>query len=81
MEQEDAMSDDRFLRMLRKQNGIKKAETEGLVADSLDVRMAILQRIHSGAITLEEGQGELKKIKRGAHKKGLLTRTEAWRKS
>ena len=47
-------------------------------ADSMDVRLAIVERIKSGAITLEQGQAELKKIKAGAAKTGKLTRAQAY---
>jgi hypothetical protein len=41
----------------------KAAEAAGLVADSMDVRLALMERVHSGEITLEQAQAELKRIK------------------
>ena len=55
-----------------------QAEDAGQVADSLDVRMAILSRVKSGEITLEQAQQELKRIKRGAKKAGKVTRAQAY---
>lgn len=61
-----------------KHRSMVKAEDAGLVADSLDVRMAILARVKAGEITLEQGQDELKRIKRGAKKAGKVTRAQAY---
>lgn len=58
---------------------VKAAEDAGTVADSLDVRMAIIARVKSGEIMLEQAQAELRAIKRGAKAKGLTTRSRAWR--
>jgi len=55
------------------------AETNGQVADSLDVRKALMDRVLSGEITLEYAQAELAKIKRGAKAAGLVTRSQAFR--
>ena len=55
-----------------------KAESEGLVADSMDVRMALIKRCESGEITLDEMQAELKRIQRDAKKNGKLTRAQAY---
>src|SRR5687768_15007588 len=38
---------------------VKAREAEGAVADSMEVRRAIVERIHAGEITLEQGQAEL----------------------
>jgi len=43
---------------------VAQAESAGLVVDSTAVRMAILARVKAGEITLEQGQAELKAIKR-----------------
>jgi hypothetical protein len=59
---------------------VKAAEDAGEVADSLDVRMALMARVRSGEITLVEAQSELKRIKRGAKKAGKSTRAAMWRR-
>jgi hypothetical protein len=56
----------------------RKAEAEGRVADSMDVRIRIVERIKAGEITLEQGQAELKRIKRNASREGKITRNQAW---
>jgi hypothetical protein len=56
----------------------KRAEADGRVADSMDVRMALMERVHSGEITLEAAQAELAHIKRNAKKNGQITRNQAW---
>ena len=57
---------------------MKEAESDGRVADSLDVRMALMEQVRSGEKTLEEVQAELKKIKRNAKKNGKITRNQAY---
>ena len=54
-------------------------EAEGAVADSMDVRRALMERVHKGEITLEDAQAELKRIQRGAKKAGKITRAQAYR--
>jgi hypothetical protein len=56
----------------------RRAEAAGQVADSLDVRMAIVARVNSGEISLESAQKELKNIKRNAKKNGKITRNQAF---
>lgn len=58
---------------------VKSAEASGRVADSMEVRMAIMARVHAGEITLQEGQAELQRIKRGAKAAGKVTRNQAFR--
>lgn len=67
-----------FEARLAKKAALKSAEAEGQVADSLDVRMALLARVDSGELTLLQAQAELKKIKAGAKKSGKLTRAQAF---
>jgi hypothetical protein len=67
-----------FERRLDKRNALKTSEEAGLVADSLEIRKALMDRVYSGEITLIDAQKELKKIKSGAKKKGLMTRSQAW---
>jgi hypothetical protein len=57
----------------------KKAEGEGRVADSMDVRLALIARMNAGELTLDQVQDELKRIKRGAKKSGQITRAQAYR--
>ena len=56
----------------------KKAEAEGRVADSMEVRLALMARFHAGEMTLPEVQAELKRIQRGAKKAGKITRAQAY---
>ena len=56
----------------------KQREADGAVADSMEVRKALMARVHSGEITLEAAQTELARIKRGAKKAGQITRNQAW---
>lgn len=68
----------RFEAAIDKRNAVKDAEAYGQVADSLDVRKALMERVHSGEITLAQAQAELKKIKSGAKKAGKITRAQAF---
>ena len=61
-----------------KRRAMNKAEENGLVADSMDVRHQLLEKVRKGEATLEEVQAELKKIKRNAKKNGLITRSQAF---
>jgi hypothetical protein len=58
---------------------LRKAEAAGIVADSTDVRKALMARFYSGELTLEQVQSELKRIKRGAKAQGKITRDQAFR--
>lgn len=62
----------------RKHDAIRKAEAEGKVADSMEYRVALMERIHKGEITLAEAQAELKRTKRNAKKNGMTTRNSVF---
>lgn len=62
----------------RKRDAVKKAEAEGKVADSMEYRLALMERVHKGEITLEQAQTELKKVKRNAKKNGMTTRNSVF---
>lgn len=59
-------------------DAIKKAEADGRVADSMDVRTALIARMDAGELTLDQVQAELKRIKSGARRNGKITRNEAF---
>jgi hypothetical protein len=69
-----------FERSMRRRDALAKAEAAGGVADSLDVRMAVMKRFHDGEITLEEAQKIITKIKRDAKKSGKLTRNDLYKR-
>lgn len=62
----------------RKKQAVWASEAEGEVADSMDVRRALIAKMHSGEMTLEQVQAELKRIQRGAKAKGQVTRAQAY---
>jgi len=62
----------------RKTESANRAELEGRVADSMDVRMSLMERVENGEISLSDAQKELKVIKRNASKNGKTTRAKAW---
>lgn len=68
----------RFDASIDKTNALKAAEAAGTVADSKDVRLALIARMDKGEITLAQVQAELKKIKSGAKRAGLVTRAQAF---
>ncbi|MFW5410744.1 hypothetical protein B7L51_019275 [Pectobacterium brasiliense] len=72
------MSRTRFDAAMDKRANLKDCEANGLVDDSMDVRMALMARVDNGEITLQQAQDELKKIKRNAKKNGLMTRNQAY---
>ena len=57
---------------------VDRAEADGRVADSGDVRLALMRKVKSGEITLQAAQDALARIKRNAKKSGKVTRNQAW---
>jgi len=72
------MSRTRFEAGMDKRAAVNQAESDGVVADSMEVRLALMEQVKSGEKTLEEVQAELKKIKRLAKKNGMVTRPQAF---
>jgi len=64
---------------LDKRRALREAESDGVVADRMEVRKALMARVRDGEITLEECQSELAKIKRQAKRNGLKTRSQVYR--
>ena len=73
------MKGDRFWRNWEQRQALKRAEQARRVADSIEVRRALMARVHSGELTLAEAQKELRRIKRAAKKNGMVTRGQAYR--
>ena len=69
---------DAFWRNVERRSDLKKAENDGRVADSMEVRKSLMEKVDSGEITLQEAQSELKRIKRNAKKNGQVTRNQAF---
>jgi len=67
-----------FWQASEKRQAVNKAEAAGEIADSMEVRAALVAKLDSGEMTLDEVQAELKKIKRNAKKSGKITRSQAW---
>lgn len=67
-----------FEATIDKFNAMKEAENNGIVADSLEVRKALMQKVYAGEITLVDAQARLKKIKAQAKKNGQITRAQAF---
>ncbi|MDD2005164.1 hypothetical protein NPS31_17650 [Pseudomonas putida] len=55
------------------------AEEQGLVADSTEFRQALVAKLESGEMTIDQAQEELRKVKREAKKNGKKTREQIWR--
>lgn len=68
----------RFDAAIDKRDAVNSAEAAGQVADSLDVRMALVEQMNAGTKTLAEVQAELAAIKRNAKRNGKVTRSQAW---
>ena len=64
---------------LDKRVNIEKLEEKGLIADSMEVRKSLVERVMRGEITPEQSREELKRIQRNAKRNGLKTRNQAWR--
>jgi hypothetical protein len=76
---EKRMSRTRFEASIEKRAAVNEAEAAGQVADSMDVRMALMARVGKGEITLQQAQDELKRIKRTAKATGKATRAQVFR--
>lgn len=72
------MNRTRFEAALDKREALKASEDAGHVADSMEVRKALMASVHSGEITLAQAQAELKAIKAGAKRNGKVTRSQAF---
>lgn len=70
---------DWYDRRMDKRVALQIAEEQGLVADSSALRTSLVAKINSGEMTVEQAQGELRKVKREAKKNGLKTRDQIWR--
>lgn len=68
----------RFEASIDKRAAVAAAESAGIVADSAEVRLALMRQVHAGELTLEQAQSELKRIKRGAKAAGMVTRSQAF---
>lgn len=67
-----------FEARMEKRRAVVDAEARGTVADSMAVRMALMERVHTREMTLEQAQAELKRIQRGAAAAGKITRAQAF---
>lgn len=74
------MREDWYTRRRRKLDSVDAAEASGEVADSMEVRKALIEKMHAGEMTLDEVQAALKRIKRNARKNGQITRVQAYRR-
>lgn len=70
---------DWYDRRLDKRVALQLAEEQGGVADSTEFREALVAKIKSGELTVEQAQGELRKVKREEKKNGLKARSQIWR--
>ncbi|MNJ43893.1 hypothetical protein D3C77_389190 [compost metagenome] len=70
---------DWYDRRLDKRVALQLAEEQGIVADSTGLRQALVAKLKSGEMTIEQAQAELRKVKRDAKKNGKKTRSQIWR--
>lgn len=62
----------------QKRAALNTDEGAGEVADSMEVRRALIRRMDAGELTLEQVQAELRRIKRTAKVQGKVTRRQAF---
>lgn len=70
---------DWYDRRMDKRVALQIAEEQGIVADSSELRASLVAKVHSGEMTIDQVQAELRKVKREAKKNGLKTREQIWR--
>ena len=75
------MSRTRYEVSLDKRRAVEQAEENGDIVDSMEARLALMAKVESGEIPLEEAQLALKKLKREGKKRGLLTRQQVYSRS
>lgn len=68
-----------FEAAIEKREAVNQAEESGQVSDSMEVRKELMARVHSGEITLQDAQAELKRIQRESKNAGKVTRSQAFR--
>ena len=74
------MKGDRFWANIEKRDAVRKAEACGEIADSMEYRRSLVEKMTRGEMTLEQVQAELAKAKRAAKRSGKMTRAEAYRR-
>lgn len=67
-----------YLKHRERLRNVADMEAKGMVADSKEVRMALMGEVHAGTKTLEQAQTELRRIKAAAKRNGLVTRDRAY---
>ena len=72
------MKRDKFTASMDKRQNVIANEKAGNIADTTEIRMALMEKVRTGECTLEEVQAELKKIKRDAKKNGKITKSQAF---
>ena len=68
-----------FEASIDKKRAVSAAEDAGMIADSQAVRLALMEKVRNGSITLAEAQAELRKIQREASKNGKTTKAAVFR--
>jgi hypothetical protein len=68
----------RFEARIDKRQAVNQAEASGQIADSMEYRTKLMERVNAGELTLADAQEELKRVKRNAKKNGLITRNQAY---
>lgn len=68
-----------YFEAIKRRRHAADREAEGLVADNMDYRTALVARVKAGEITLEEAQRQLRATQRKAKASGQITRNQAWR--
>ena len=69
---------DRLQASMDKRANVNKCEADGVISDSMEVRMGLMEKVRNGEITLEDAQRRLKNIKRNGKKNGKITRSQAF---
>lgn len=70
-----------YTRIIDKREAVKKAEEQGMIADSDAIRQELIEKCERGEITPDQMQAELKRIKRDGKKKGLLTKNQFYNRA
>lgn len=68
----------KFEAAMDKRRAVKQDEASGLIVDSHEVRLKLMESVRSGEITLQEAQKRLKNIQNSARMNGMKTRAQSF---
>lgn len=66
---------------MNKHDLIQEADKRGLIADGLNIRNELIEKLHSNELSLDEVQAQLKSLKKSAKKNNLYVLADFHKKN